>query len=94
MVKIIGHSLNAKVILYATEDKYDELLKDIDLLTTVFIVSKVEVENNKREEDGEVGIKVEAAEGEKCDRCWMYSETVGKNHNHPTLCKRCIDNLE
>ncbi len=94
MEKIIGHSLNAKVILYAEEDKYEELLKDADLLTTVFIVSKVEIENNKREDDGDIGIKIEVADGEKCDRCWMYSETVGKNHNHPTLCKRCIDNLE
>ena len=94
MDKVIGHSLNAKVVLYATEDKYDELLKDAELLTTVFIVSKVVVENNKREEDGEIGIKIEAADGEKCDRCWMYSDTVGKSLHHPTLCKRCIDNLE
>ena len=42
----------------------------------------------------EIGIKVEAADGEKCERCWMYSDTVGRNHTHPTLCKRCIDNLE
>ena len=94
MDKIIGHSLNAKVTLYVAEDRYEELLKDADLLTTVFIVSKVQIENNLREKDGEIGIKIEAAEGEKCERCWMYSETVGKNHNHPTLCKRCIDNLE
>lgn len=94
MEKVIGHSLNAKVTLFATEDIYDQLLKDKELLTTVFIVSKVEIDNNKREEDGEIGIKVEAAEGEKCERCWMYSETVGKDHNHPTLCKRCIDNLK
>ena len=94
MEKVIGHSLNAKVTLYATEDKYEQLLKDADLLTSVFIVSKVEVDNNKREEDGEIGIKVEVADGEKCERCWMYSETVGKNHDHPTLCKRCVDNLE
>ena len=94
MNKVIGHSLNAKVILYVSEDRYEELLKDRELLTTVFIVSKVEIENNKREEDSEIGIKVEMAEGEKCERCWMYSETVGKNQDHPTLCKRCIDNLE
>ena len=94
MEKVIGHSLNSNVTFYATEDKYELLLKDADLLTSVFIVSKVEVDNNKREEDGEIGIKVEVADGEKCERCWMYSETVGKNHDHPTLCKRCVDNLE
>ena len=94
MEKVIGHSLNAKVTLFANEDKYEELLKDKELLTTVFIVSKVEVENSLREVDKEVGIKVEPADGEKCERCWMYSETVGDNHDHPTLCKRCCDNLE
>ena len=94
MEKVIGHSLNAKVTLYTNDDKYDQLVKDAELLATVFIVSKVEVENNKREDDMEIGIKVEAADGEKCERCWMYSDTVGRNHTHPTLCKRCIDNLE
>ena len=94
MDKVIGHSLNAKVTLYATEKNYEELFKDRDLLATVFIVSKVEIENSLREEDTEVGIKVEAADGEKCERCWMYSETVGKNHDHPTLCERCAKNLE
>ena len=94
MEKIIGHSLNAKVTLFATEDKYKELYADKDLLQQVFIVSCVEIENSKREDDSEVGIKVEMAEGEKCERCWMYSETVGKNHEHPTICARCAGNLE
>ena len=94
MEKVIGHSLNAKVTLFVNEDKYKELEADKDLLATVFIVSKVEIENSLREEDSEIGIKVEAADGEKCERCWMYSETVGKNHDHPTLCERCCKNLD
>ena len=94
MEKIIGHSLNAKVTLYATEDKYKELNENKELLQQVFIVSKVEVENSMREEDPEIGIKVEMADGEKCERCWMYSDTVGKNHEHPTICSRCASNLE
>ena len=94
MEKVIGHSLNAKVILYVTEDKYKELNNQKDLLKQVFIVSEVEVENNKREEDGDIGIKVEMAEGEKCERCWMYSDTVGKNPHHPTICAKCAKNLE
>jgi len=36
---------------------------------------------------------VEKAKGEKCERCWMYSETVGQNSEYPTLCERCRDNL-
>ena len=94
MEKVIGHSLNAKVTLYANDDKYKELLKDKDLFTTVFIVSQVNIENNLREEDKEIGIKVEPADGEKCERCWMYSETVGQNPDHPDLCERCCENLD
>ena len=37
----------------------------------------------------EVYASVESAEGGKCDRCWCYSETVGANAEHPTLCARC-----
>ena len=94
MEKIIGHSLNAKVTLYAPEGKYQELNDNKELLQQVFIVSGLEVENSLREEDTEIGIKVEMAEGEKCERCWMYSETVGKDHDHTTICARCAKNLE
>ncbi|MDR3644136.1 MAG: zinc finger domain-containing protein, partial [Clostridia bacterium] len=36
-----------------------------------------------------LGIDVEHADGHKCERCWAYSETVGQNTGHPTLCARC-----
>ena len=46
--------------------------------------------------EGETGIKVSVsqAEGEKCERCWMFSDTVGKDGNHPTLCARCASVLK
>jgi len=31
------------------------------------------------------------ASGSKCERCWMISESVGKNEKHPTLCDRCAE---
>jgi isoleucyl-tRNA synthetase len=34
-------------------------------------------------------IEVAKADGQKCDRCWKYSEDVGKNPAHPTVCARC-----
>ena len=94
--KIIGHSLNAKVILYAEENEYEFLKGKEELLKQIFIVSDVEIQGNRRNEDKEVkiGVKVEVAEGEKCERCWMYSKTVGEDKEHPTICKRCRDNLE
>ncbi len=41
-----------------------------------------------------LSIVIEKAEGEKCERCWSYSETVGQHENHSTLCARCADVVE
>ena len=39
-------------------------------------------------------IKVEVADGEKCERCWMYSTTVGEDKENPTICSRCSEALK
>ena len=37
-----------------------------------------------------VSVLVEQADGEKCDRCWTISETVGTDETHPdNLCTMC-----
>ncbi len=90
-LKTIGHSLNAKVILYAGEEDYKFIEENLKLLQSVFIISKLEVQKNERTGEEKIGVKVEVAPGEKCERCWMYSETVGKDHDHPTLCHRCSE---
>ncbi|MCG3056258.1 hypothetical protein KZ287_29250, partial [Escherichia coli] len=36
-------------------------------------------------------IVVTPAEGEKCERCWTVTTTVGSDSAHPTLCARCAD---
>ncbi len=94
--KIIGHSLNAKVTLFLEEPEYEWLKDKEDLLQTIFIVSAVEVSGNRRNDDEEleVGVKVEQAPGEKCERCWMYSETVGQDPENPTICKKCSEALK
>lgn len=94
--KIIGHSLNAKVTLYLEEPDYEWLKDKEELLKQIFIVSAVEVSGNRRNDDDEVeiGVKVEQAPGEKCERCWMYSETVGEDKENPTICKRCSEALK
>ena len=92
--KIIGHSLNAKVTMYAEEKQYEFIKENLELLKTVFIVSKVNVMENARKDEVKIGVKVEQASGKKCERCWMYSETVGENKEHPTICHRCSENIE
>ena len=97
--KTIGHSLNAKVTLYADGENL-EFIKSIESdLVTVFIVSAVEIKNladapaaaQNGEEMPEIKVSVEQAPGDKCERCWMFSEFVGEDEKHPTLCKRCAD---
>ena len=89
--KTIGHSLNAKVTIYAEAEQYKFLKENLDLLRTVFIISDLEVLENERKDEIKLGIKVEQAPGEKCERCWMYSTTVGEDKENPTICHRCSE---
>ena len=93
--KEIGLSQEAQVTLFAEGDELEFLTGKEALLKEILMVSGVKVCENRRNEDAEVaiGVKVERAEGEKCERCWMYSTTVGESAEHPTLCERCRDNL-
>jgi isoleucyl-tRNA synthetase len=36
-----------------------------------------------------LAILVTSAPGEKCERCWTYSVSVGEDQKHPTICHRC-----
>ena len=92
--KVIGHSLNAKVTLYAKPEEYAFLEENKEILMTVFIISDLQIEKDNRKEGDKVGVKVEMAEGEKCERCWMYSTTVGEDKENPTICHRCSQNLK
>lgn len=93
--KAIGKSLDAKVTVYGTQEDITAL-KAIDALREVFIVSAVELADIKdapqdafKGEDCEIEVVVGKADGEKCERCWVYSEELGKDADHPTLCPRC-----
>jgi isoleucyl-tRNA synthetase len=85
--KTIGSSLEASVRLKAPEKEYEFLDDNKHILPMVFIVSDVVLE--KDESAKTISVQVARAPGEKCERCWMYSTTVGENDSHPTLCERC-----
>ncbi len=95
--KKIGNSVGASVELYVSSEIKAFLESFGDTLSTLFIVSGVkllETEAPVGAYAGEVeGLKVSIAipEGEKCERCWLYSETVGHDADHPTLCSRCAE---
>lgn len=94
--KMIGNSLGAKVEL-TPDPKTAELLSSIkENLEQVFIVSQVvlNASSNDVTESQKVLVKVHKADGEKCNRCWNYSPSVGKHEVHPDLCDRCVTILK
>ena len=94
---LIGHSLDARVLLNIANDKYS-FIKDYteNEVSDLFIVSQVKfVNDNLAESEIEgISISVEKASGEKCERCWKYDEEVGHDHNHSDVCPRCASVLE
>lgn len=88
--KVIGSSLDAKLELACGGELYNFIKSVENELTTVFIVSNLMV---VKTESDNLEIKVAHADGQKCERCWSYSNTVGSNANHPTLCKHCAEIL-
>ena len=59
----------------------------------IFIVSQVVLDASDEGVSGVV-VKVVAAEGKKCERCWNYSTRVGESSRYPTVCERCVAALE
>ncbi|QFF98394.1 isoleucine--tRNA ligase [Psychrobacillus glaciei] len=98
--KTIGKSLEAKVTLYVKDEL--KVMFDTDAIdfAQLFIVSQFALggaqqdapENSLVLENASV--LVEKADGEKCERCWTITETVGSNEKHPTLCTRCAEVVE
>ncbi len=94
--KTIGLSLDAKVVVYVTEEM-ERFLKSFSYpLERVLIVSQLEVIRAEptgkffsSESIADFFISIHPADGSKCERCWTYSKTTGDNAEHPTICKRC-----
>ena len=91
--KFIGASLEAKITIHCTGELYNQISSHKDEFAAIFIVSAVEVaDNNDGEFKGEyegVSFTVKKADGQKCERCWIYSTELGTDAEHPTLCPRC-----
>ncbi|MGE4232007.1 MAG: isoleucine--tRNA ligase [Bacteriovoracia bacterium] len=84
--KLIGHSLEAKITITASQARIEQLKSVRENLARLFIVSQVEYDASAA--DAFI-VNVSKADGEKCARCWVYSTHVGKGH--PELCERCVE---
>jgi isoleucyl-tRNA synthetase len=85
--KVIGHPLDAAVLVQAPQRIFDLLQGFGPELREIFIVSQVAVEANGA--SPHMIVTVRPAEGEKCQRCWVYDTSVGQNKEHPEICQRC-----
>jgi len=99
--KLIGHPLDAAVSIIAPQDLYNALLPFADDLRSILIISRASLVNDAKPEGAfesqevkDLFILVEPADGEKCERCWIYEPTVGTNSKHPTICNRCLGILD
>jgi isoleucyl-tRNA synthetase len=94
--KLCAASLEAAVTVKAPDDILDALRRHEERsrvfpgnLANLFIVSRVDLE-----EAPALSVEVARAAGAKCERCWTYSEKVGRLPVHPAVCERCASVLE
>ena len=99
---LVKGSLSAEVALYADGAVFDALTALGGEIRFVTITSEVDLYPLSEAPDGAVtdsvcpqlAVVVKATESEKCERCWHHRPDVGSVSAHPTLCTRCVDNVE
>jgi isoleucyl-tRNA synthetase len=99
--KVIGHSLDADVSIEGSHDVLQRLAPFANDLRSLLIVSKATVMEN---DDSGVAfesqiieglrVRVAAAAGEKCERCWVHDPELGSDSRFPGICGRCRKALQ
>jgi isoleucyl-tRNA synthetase len=80
--KLIGNTLEARVILNSDSDVTDTIPKEE--LEEFFILSDLTIHRAN-----EASASVTKTPYRKCARCWRHRQTVGTSKAHPDLCDRC-----
>ena len=99
--KRIGKGLEASITLvvsavhdprthafYQRLKRYEASLPELFNVSSVNITQRPETSN-----DGSFAAIASPAEGTKCERCWRYTDDVGREAEYPTVCLRCADAL-
>ena len=95
--KIIGSSLEAEITAYCDGEMRQFIADNADGIKEALIVSgfKAAKESGVGQYTVEgiegLSIDISHSEFDKCERCWTYDETVGKDEKHKTLCSRCCE---
>ena len=86
--KSVGSSLQAEVAVTAPDTLAGYLKALGEELRFALLVSEVSVAKGD-----ELAVAAKVSGGEKCERCWHYTDDVGSVAAHPTLCARCAENV-
>ena len=94
-------SLDAEVVLYCQGQVQADLEALGDELRFVLITSGAQVkpldqagDDAAETELSDLRLSMLISENEKCERCWHRREDIGSIEPHPTLCGRCVENVE
>ncbi|WP_228076800.1 isoleucine--tRNA ligase [Novilysobacter ciconiae] len=88
----IGAALDAEIALRCGVADQNWLSPFVDELRFLFISGDVYMSSNDAASEIEV-IAIPSTKP-KCGRCWHHREDVGTHAAHPTLCGRCVDNVD
>ena len=80
--KVIGNTLEARVVLNSDSDVTDKIPKEE--LEEFFILSDLTIHRADQP-----SASVTKTPYKKCARCWRHRPTVGTSKAHPDLCDRC-----
>jgi isoleucyl-tRNA synthetase len=98
---VLKGGLDAEVTLYCGEALAEQLLRLGDELRFVLITSEARVRpladapaDAASSEVDALALTVAISEHDKCERCWHRRPDVGAHAAHPTLCGRCVENVD
>jgi len=91
--KRIGSSLQARVVLTASNDDLSFFERYAGDLPMLFIVSDVELGPAPADAGPGIGVRIERTDGVKCERCWRYVKAVSRDPAWAGICDRCQDAL-
>ncbi|WP_444452785.1 isoleucine--tRNA ligase [Rhodobacter capsulatus] len=92
--KVIGASLEAAPVVHVEDTALEAALKSVDF-ADICITSDLSLTTDPAPSEAfrlpevpGIAVLFEAAEGEKCERCWKILPDVG-SHKHACTCARC-----
>lgn len=99
--KRIGGSLEVEVTLFADATLTEQLthigaeLRFVLLTSEAKVLPLIDATSDAVETElASLKLLVNTTAAQKCERCWHHREEVGTIDAHPTLCHRCVTNIE